>query len=207
MGTQPGLPDYHLKNARLELTVTVKVEFDEFDYLAMESILPVKVSAPHNLVRAALRLLLPSCEVSSTHSSRQRTVSWKSNTRLAQGNFLRSDSPAGLADPPSAVLSLDAFIEQLRSVPSAKDLNALLLKAGLDPSKTAIGFGSEVANLLANVVAPRIGVFDEVRLRPRGRGQSVLQSYDGSLVSDVLHTLKNGNREQRGKYGANSASL
>src|SRR6267378_7997256 len=194
-GTQPGLADYHRKNAGLELTLTIRVEFDSPDYSIMEKAFPVKTGAYH-LARSALKLLFPSCEVSSTHSSRQRTVSWKSNGRIASGGLLQQDSSTTLAGLPSSVLPFDAFMELLKSIPDAKNAATVLAKAGLDPARTAINFGTDVGALLGNVVVPRVGVFEEVRLRPRGRGQGVLQSYDGSLVADVLHRLKNGNREQ-----------
>ena len=199
MGGKPSQDDYHLKDTRTPVALGIKFEFDDVDYVMMERMLTIKTEAPGSVINSALRMLFPSCEASSVHSSRENTVSWRFNGRVASKTHLSSEASTDRSEPRS-VLPLHSFIEHCRSVPEAGNADAILRKAGLDPLQTAINFERDVASLAGGLIAPRLGVFDEIRLRPRGTGQSVIQSFDGSRVADVLHTLKNGSREQREKY-------
>jgi len=54
---------------------------------------------------------------------------------------------------------------------------------------------------LLNELALKIKVFAEVRKRPGGKNQRLLESLDGASVADVLYCLKNGNAPQRAKFG------
>jgi len=196
-GTQPSQADYYLKNTRLELTLGMKCQFDESDFDVMERSISVKTEVSRSAIRSALRLLFPNCDVYTTHSSRGRTVQWTFGTRQARNRALVPDPSLGT---PTSVLSFDAFVGKIKSAPDAESVDALLTKVGADPAKTSIEFDQDVGGLVGGAISNRIAVFDEVRLRPRGMGQTTLQSYDGSRVADVLHALKNGSREQRATY-------
>ncbi len=197
VGASPA--DYHLKNPRLEMRLGMRVEFDDIDYELMERILLIKADKPRSVIRSALRMLIPSCEISSVQSARSRAVSIEIQGRPGSGNFLFPlPSPDGRQ--PTSSLPLETFIEYCRSFPEAEKVESVLRKGGHDPSTTSINLGSDIGNLIGSVAGPRLAVFEEVRLRPRGVGQPTTQSFDGSRVADVLHTLKNGDRGQRLSY-------
>lgn len=63
-----------------------------------------------------------------------------------------------------------------------------------------IQFKKNLDNSFFNLLAQKLKNFSEVRQRPRGKNQKILESYDGSQVADVLATLKMGNRQQRKKF-------
>jgi putative ATP-dependent endonuclease of OLD family len=53
---------------------------------------------------------------------------------------------------------------------------------------------------LLGLLRQKLKVFSEVRQRPSGRNEGVLESYDGGLVADVLANLKMGTPQQRDSF-------
>ncbi len=60
-----------------------------------------------------------------------------------------------------------------------------------------VDFNKDIVEIFLNVFNNKLKNFTEVRQRPLGENQEVLESYDGRLVADVLANLKNGNQIQR----------
>jgi len=63
-----------------------------------------------------------------------------------------------------------------------------------------IVFQENIMEYLSNLLNQKLKIFSEVRQRPSGRNEKVLESYDGGLVADVLANLKMGNRQQRRSF-------
>jgi len=63
-----------------------------------------------------------------------------------------------------------------------------------------IRFNRNVNAEICGLFRQKLKIFSEVRQRPGGRNAKILESYDGSLVADVLATLKMGNRQQRKNF-------
>jgi len=63
-----------------------------------------------------------------------------------------------------------------------------------------IQFTKNLNSSFFRLLAPKLKNFSEVRQRPYGKNEKILESYDGSQVADVLATLKMGNRQQRKKF-------
>jgi len=59
---------------------------------------------------------------------------------------------------------------------------------------------TDIENSILNLVKTKLKSFSEVRQRPGGKNQKVLESYDGSQVADVLGSLKMGTRQQRKRF-------
>jgi predicted ATP-dependent endonuclease of OLD family len=63
-----------------------------------------------------------------------------------------------------------------------------------------IGFNEDFGAGIYRLLRQRLKIFSEVRQRPGGKNEKILESYDGSLVADVLATLKMGSRQQRRNF-------
>lgn len=63
-----------------------------------------------------------------------------------------------------------------------------------------IQFKKNLDNSFFKLLTQKLKNFSEVRQRPYGKKEKILESYDGSQVADVLATLKMGNRRQRKKF-------
>jgi len=66
--------------------------------------------------------------------------------------------------------------------------------------KNSIHFPFDVSKPVLEMFTKKTKTFVEIRQCPSGTNQNVLESYDGTLVADVLCNLKNGNSIQRGKW-------
>jgi putative ATP-dependent endonuclease of OLD family len=75
-----------------------------------------------------------------------------------------------------------------------------LMEGTLRGKREVIHFRFNISNLIRAMFNERIKNFVEIRQCPSGTNQNVLESYDGTLVADVLSNLKNGNRVQRDKW-------
>ena len=67
-------------------------------------------------------------------------------------------------------------------------------------SPVRIRFDRNVSADMYRLFRQKLKIFSEVRQRPGGRNEKTLESYDGSLVADVLATLKMGSRQQRKNF-------
>jgi predicted ATP-dependent endonuclease of OLD family len=63
-----------------------------------------------------------------------------------------------------------------------------------------IRFDRKLGEDIYRLFRQKLKIFSEVRQRPGGRNEKTLESYDGSLVADVLATLKMGSRQQRKNF-------
>jgi predicted ATP-dependent endonuclease of OLD family len=63
-----------------------------------------------------------------------------------------------------------------------------------------IRFNRNVGGDIYQLFRQELKIFSEVRQRPGGKNANTLESYDGSLVADVLATLKMGSRQQRKNF-------
>jgi len=79
---------------------------------------------------------------------------------------------------------------------------SMIAKTELEKSKspTRIRFNRNVGEDIYRLFRQELKIFSEVRQRPGGKNAKTLESYDGSLVADVLATLKMGSRQQRKKF-------
>jgi putative ATP-dependent endonuclease of OLD family len=59
---------------------------------------------------------------------------------------------------------------------------------------------ADIEGVFAGLLRQKLKNFSEVRQRPGGKNEQVLESFDGAQVADVLATLKMGNSQQRRKF-------
>jgi predicted ATPase len=125
--------------------------------------------------------------------------------RLAKiGNLFITGDEAHLTPDIDRRGSLIDWRKLLDSYFQTVDFSIPMLAAkqgGTGETKTpGIAFNINVEELILNLLGSKLKVFSEVRQRPSGRNEQVLESYDGALVADVLANLKMGKRQQRNKF-------
>ena len=201
-GTSPQREDYHLGNLNVELALGMEFTLERADIdMVLESFQLARDRARERAARAALTRYFGRCSLAVKFRIGRRSVVWKVGQMYAWDRFL-------LFHPPDLQRGIDGhrpitfetLIERRTPGRQRSSLQSLATEEGIEPDKVAVQFSSDVGGMLSSLLLSRIGVFDEVRFRPQGRGEAVGESYDGSRVADMIFALKNGSDGQRRRW-------
>lgn len=118
---------------------------------------------------------------------------WVSGDRLQ----LSSDIGGGSYQTIEWEEIIQRFFDKDNNLPLVKLMKSELISNG---ERKIIRFRQNISERMRVIFDQKAKNFLEIRQCPSGSNQNVLESYDGTLVADVLANLKNGNRIQRNKW-------
>jgi hypothetical protein len=198
-GNRPKQQEYHLSNQNVEFLLGLKVSFDPSDFKDLEVSLGIEYEGPRRKIRLALKVLLPECEFIVSFPPGERKSVWKLGNWYLSGLTLYPRFPDEKVLDYS-VVAFDDLLPKLRLSSKRPSLRTGITAMGYDSSTTAIQFNLEISRPLVDLIRKRTGIFDEVRFKPKGTGDTIEESFDGSRVADLLFKLKMGTEVERQRW-------
>lgn len=196
----PDANDWHVGDRRKELFAELEVELtdNELTEFVENLIGPAHSIASNKMNRIMRELGRSICLTFSSRGKRARLAKIGDLHVRGDHGYMTSDNDARKYVDLDWSKLLDAYFETIDfTIPMVIDNQ---VKAQSEAKAARIAFPMNVEELILNLVSHKLKVFSEVRQRPAGRNEKILESYDGALVADVLANLKMGDRQQRNKF-------